>query len=256
MQAQSGGLKAEEGVWERYAPLFCFEEREVFTPDIPELEFYRNIRRRFSGSCVELGAGDGRLTRHLAEGDLTVALEPSAAMLAAWRGGDAFRVRGVAQRIPLRRGSMELVLFPYNGIHCILRRSERRRALKEAAELLAPRGVFLAEACPQFLDREDEELAERYGWTGGGKSLRLVESVSHDGRNCRIVFDMVYTGSVVPEGRTEVRLELALISAGELLSDIRSSGMRVLSVWGDYDLSPWDGDSSPRLLVMAGRLSS
>lgn len=256
MKAPSGGLNAEESVWERYAPLFCFEEREVFDPDIPEQEFYRNIRRRFTGSCAELGAGDGRLTRHLAGEALTVALEPSAAMLASWRGGDALRVRGVAQRIPLRRGSMELVLFPYNGIHCILRRSERRKALKEAAELLAPEGVFLAEACPQFRDREDEELAERYNWSGGGKSLKLVESVSHDRRNCRIVFNMVYTGSVVPAGRTEIRLELAVISAGELLSDIRRSGMKVLSVWGDYDLSPWDGGSSPRLLVMAGRLSS
>lgn len=254
MKAPSDGLNAEESVWEKYAPLFCFEEREVFPPDIPELEFYRHIRRRFSGRCVELGAGDGRLARHLAEEGLTVALEPSAAMLASWRGGDALQVRGVAQRIPLRRGSMELVLFPYNGIHCILSRSERRKALAEAAEMLAPGGVFLAEACPQFQDREDEHLAERYSWTGGGKSLRLVESVSHDRRNCRIVFNMVYTGSVVPEERTEVRLELAVISAGELLSDIRRSGMKVLSVWGDYDMSPWDGGSSPRLLVMAGRL--
>lgn len=185
-----------------------------------------------------------------------MALEPSAAMLASWRGGDGLRVRGIAQQLPLRRGSVELVLFPYNGIHCILSRSERKRALKEAAGLLAPEGVFLAEACPQFRDREDEELAERYSWSRRAKSLRLVESVSRDRGNCRIVFDMLYTGSVVPEGRREIRLELALISAGELLSDIRRSGMRVLSVWGDYDLSPWDGDSSPRLLVMAGRLSS
>lgn len=223
---------------------------------MPELEFYRNIRKRFTGDCVELGAGDGRLARHLTGEALTVALEPSAAMLASWRGGDGFRVRGVAQRIPLKRESMELVLFPYNGIHCILSRTLRRKALKEAAELLVPGGVFLAEACPQFQDREDEESAERYSWNCGERSLGLMESVSHDPRKRRIVFDMVYTGSVVPEGRREIRLELALISAGELLSDIRGSGMRVLSVWGDYDLSPWDGGSSPRLLVMAGRLST
>jgi hypothetical protein len=68
-----------------------------------------------------------------------------------------------------------------------------------------------------------------------------------------IIFDMVYTGSIVEGGIARIRLELAALSAGKILEDIVYSGLKVLSIWGDYDLSPWDEDSSPRLLIKAGR---
>jgi SAM-dependent methyltransferase len=179
-------------------------------------------------------------------------------MLGQWpRDGStgAVPVRAVAQRPPFRSGSIDLVLFPYNGFHCILDRVERLAVLEEAAGLLRPGGVLVVETCPQFHERQDEDDKVRYTFSRDGASLRLLESVSHDRTGGRIFFDMVYTGSVVSGGRTELRLELALITAGELLEDIRCSGMCIYCVWGDYDLSPWDCETSPRLLVMAGRNS-
>ncbi len=183
-------------------------------------------------------------------------LEPAAAMLGQWPrdcSEGAVPVRAVAQRPPFRSGSIDLVLFPYNGLHCILDRKERLTVLEEAAVLLGPGGVLVAETCPQFHERPDEAEKVRYSYSRDGEILRLLESVSHDRTGGRIFFDMVYTGSIVSGGRVELRLELALITAGELLEDIRCSGMNVFCIWGDYDLSPWDCETSPRLLVMAGR---
>jgi len=249
-------MRDEIALWDVYGPLFCFEEREVFGPDTLELDFYSRIYMRHPGRCLELGAGDGRVARHIAGTSQVVALEPSSAMLAAWPDespGGVSRIRAVAQSVPLKPGSMDLVLFPYNGLHCILRREERIKVLNEVLGLLSPEGVFVAEACPQFQIREEETGSERYSVCRGGDTLRLVESVFRDHERSRIVFDMVYTGSGAAGGRSEIRLELALISAGELLRDIVDSGMRIMSVWGDYDMVPWDCESSPRLLVAAGR---
>ncbi len=205
---------------------------------------------------MELGAGDGRLTEFLSDGSLVVALEPSASMLDSWsdklqRG--ISRVRGIAQQLPLRKSSLDLILFPYNGIHCILQRNERKQVFREIAAVLKPGGKFFAEACPGFDKRQNEDRKERYDYNADDTSLKLVESVRHDFRRGLIVFDMEYSGSAVADGTVDIILELALISAGELLTDIRNEGMRVVSIWGDYDLSPWASDDSPRLLVLAER---
>ena len=72
------------------------------------------------------------------------------------------RIRGIAQNIPLKNSSLDLVLFPYNGIHCILKRNERKQVLREIAAVLKPGGIFFAEACPGFDKRQDEERKERY----------------------------------------------------------------------------------------------
>lgn len=249
-------MKSEVLLWERYGPLFSLEERDVYPADMKEIQFYLDLRKKYPGKCMELGAGDGRLTEYFPDGSLVVALEPSASMLGSWsnelqRG--ISRVRGIAQQLPLRNSSLDLVLFPYNGIHCILERNERQLVLREIAAVLKPGGKFFAEACPGFHMRAEETGKERYDYNRNDTSLKLIESVSHDSSRGMIVFDMEYSGSAVEDGRIDIRLELALISAGELLYDIRNEGMRVITVWGDYDLSPWDVDYSPRLLVLAER---
>ena len=208
---------------------------------------------------MEIGAGDGRLAGVLGNDSLTIGLEPSAAMFKLWTPEDRDSVpcvRGVGQQLPLLESSLDFILFPYNGIHCILDRDGRKTLLREVARVLHPRGKFFAEACHRFDDREDEENIERYHYRKEDVSLRLMETVSHDREKGIISFDMKYSGSAVPEGTLSIVLELALISAGELLHDIREAGLNIVSIWGDYDLSPWDKRYSPRLLVLAERKES
>lgn len=249
-------MNPEVLIWEQYGPLFSLEERKVYAPDIMEIQFYQNFRKKHPGKCMELGAGDGRLTGYLDNGSQVIALEPSESMLNSWPPGlqqRISRIRAIAQDIPLKNSKLDLVLFPYNGIHCILKRDERKLALREITSVLKPGGRFLAEACPRFHIRERESRKERYDFNENGTSQRLVESVSHDLERGLIVFDMEYSGSAVADEKIDIRLELALISAGELLYDIRNEGLKIITIWGDYDLSPWDADCSPRLLVLAER---
>ncbi|MCD4848087.1 MAG: class I SAM-dependent methyltransferase [Candidatus Aegiribacteria sp.] len=249
-------MKPEVDLWERYGPLFSIEEKLIFPPDHRELQFYGELRKRHRGSCMEIGAGDGRLAGVLGSDSLTVGLEPSASMFELWTPDDRERVRcirGLGQQLPLLESSLDFILFPYNGIHCILDRDDRRNLLSEVARVLHPRGKFFAETCPRFDDREDEENVERYHYRKDGFSLRLVETVSHDREKGIISFDMEYSGSSVPEGTSSMVLELALISAGEFLHDIREAGLNIVSIWGDYDYSPWDKRYSPRLLILAER---
>ena len=249
-------MNPEVLLWEWYGPLFSLEEREIYPPDIMEIRFYQKFRKKYPGDCMELGAGDGRLTGYLDDDSHVIALEPSASMLNSWPAAmqqRISRIRAIAQNIPLRTASLDLVLFPYNGIHCILDRDERKLAFREIAAVLRPGGKFFAETCPSFHIREQEIRKERYDYNENGTSLRLVESVSQYPEKGLIVFDMEYSGSAVAEGKIDIKLELALISAAELLQDIRNEGMKITGIWGDYDLSPWDADCSPRLLVLAER---
>ena len=249
-------MKPEVELWERYGPLFSIEEKIVFPPDHRELQFYCELRRRHPGSCMEIGAGDGRLAKVLGNDSLTIGLESSAVMFELWTPDDRERVRcvrGLGQQLPLRKSSLDFILFPYNGIHCILDRDDRITLLSDVTRVLHPRGRFFAEICHRFDDREDEENVERYHYRKDGFSFRLVETVSHDREKGIISFDMEYSGSTIAEGTLNILLELALISAGELLHDIREAGLNIVSIWGDYDFSPWDRRYSPRLLVLAER---
>ena len=248
-------MNSEVILWEKYGPLFSLEERMIYPPDTEEILFYRNFRKTHPGRCMEIGAGDGRLTRYLDDGSQVIAIEPSSSLLNLWPPGirGTSPIRAIAQQIPLKESVLSLVLFPYNGIHCILDRDDRKHVFREIAEVLKPGGEVLFESCPRFDIREDEHRKERYDYYAGSTSLRLVESVNHDLEKGLIVFDMEYSGSAVAGNKTDIRLELALISAAELLQDIVSEGMSIVTIWGDYDLSPWDEDSSPRLLVVAER---
>jgi SAM-dependent methyltransferase len=250
-------LKPEILLWELYGPLFSLEEREVFQPDTREIQFYLDIRRKYPGSCMELGAGDGRLTQYLQDGSQVIALEPSSSMLSSWPyelRSKICRIRAIAQDLPVKDSTLDLIIFPYNGIHCILEREDRKLIFREIASALKTDGKFLAETCPAFHRRPDEEKKERFDYENNGTSLKLVESVSHDWQQGLIKFDMEYSGSAVSGNTVDLRLELSLISAGELLSDMTEAGLRINSIWGDYDYTPWDVDYSPRLLVMAERI--
>jgi len=220
------------------------------------MAFYRNLRAKHRGSCVELGAGSGRLAGALGADGLTVGLEASPAMLGLWprrNRGLAGRVRGLAQEMPFLDGSLDMVLLTYNFLHCMPDSRERRRVLRESARVLPPGGRLVLEACPAFALRPAERPVERYSYEEGGVSLRLVEAVSRNPLARTITFHMEYSGSAVPPSLGRLDLTLTLLSAGEVLNEVSAEGFVISAVWGDYDLSPWSCGSSPRLLVLAER---
>ncbi len=240
-------------IWEKYARYFISEETTIYPPDFREINFYRQLRLDYQGTCLEIGAGHGRLSRSLHRDSLTVALEPSREMLSGWKDGDkalAVRVMAEGQVIPFRSGSFEFAAFPYNGLQCIVDAEQRRQILGEAFRVLRPGGAFLIEV-PSGC-REEESAVERYSHTfENGSTLNLVEAVRRDVDHGTITYDMVYTG--FDEEPERVVLVLALIDKDDRLRDIMDTGFSSLQVWGDYDRSVFTGRDSPRLLVLAGK---
>lgn len=240
-------------LWDEYAPFFDAEEGTVFPVDALELRFYAEMRNRFRGAALEIGAGCGRLAGSLyLPPHLTVALEPSAGMLGRWRRGDvarASRVLALGQEMPFREGSFRLVTFPYNGLHCIEDPDERISLLSEARRLLDRGGRLLLETCPGFANRPEDTDAERYDFHDGRLRLRLEETVRRSSGS--ISFHMKYDSG----GRrvSELDLELALIPPGLLAGELARAGLETVELWGDYDCSPFDPCGSPRMLTLASR---
>ncbi len=229
------------------------EEGDVFPVDERELLFYASMRASRPGRCLEIGAGAGRLATSLRGGALSVGIEPSTGMLHLWKPAaeaSMIRVRALGQAIPFRRGSFDLVVFPYNGLHCVLDPGDRKALAVDAAGALAPGGVLLTETCPAFTRRPLEVGRERYRHRSALGEVSLVESVRRDPGAGTIVFDMEYRHEGLPPECIE--LELALLDERDAVDLLVSAGLEILELWGDYDRSPFDPELSPRLLALAG----
>jgi len=240
----------DNALWDGYAPFFAREEDEVYPSDRAEESFYANLRLQRPGPCLELGAGHGRLAGVLSREGLLFALEPSRAMLGLWSAeasSRALRVRALAEMPPFLDGAFRLVLFPYNGYHCILDRRMRVRAMSEAKRMLGSEGLFCMEVCPMLAAMPEERSAKRYDRTATG-GPRLVEDVYQDLRRDLVVFDMDYRWA--DGGRKRLVLELARLSSDQVVDEAEEAGLRALELWGDYDRSEWVADS-PRLLLLA-----
>lgn len=241
----------DRGLWDGYAPFFAHEENEVYPRDCAEDSFWANLRMQRPGPCLELGAGHGRLAPVLALRGPLVALEPSGEMLRLWSdqalGGALGIVRALAENAPFRRRVFDLVVFPYNGYHCILDRGARLQALRESARMLSGEGLYCMEVSPFLAARPEEKNAVRYDRTVSG-GARLVEDVSQDLENDQVVFGMRYSW---PDGSGSfLELRLARLSADQVLEEVVEAGLQPLEMWGDYHRSPW-GHDSPRLLLLA-----
>jgi len=146
-----------------------------------------------------------------------------------------------------RRRVFDLVVFPYNGYHCILDREARLQALCESSRLLVEDGLYCMEVSPFLAARPEERNALRYDRTESG-GARLVEDVSQDLESDQVVFGMRYSW---PDGSGRLlELRLARLSADQVLEEVVEAGLEPLETWGDYDRSPWEQDS-PRMLLLA-----
>ncbi len=244
------------GLWNRYAAYFNAEEGIIFPHDTREMDYYRMLRSRYSGPCLEIGAGSGRLARSLLRDGTTYALEPSDTMITSWSQSDsplALRVQGTGEELPFPPGSFQFVCFPYNGLQCVLNRSARVAVLKEAFRVLSPGGVFVLEVSPVFGRRSEEPLTQRYSAEiPGGRGLVLRERVERCPDSGNIRYHMFYT--VTENGgetTEEVVLELASLGIHELSLVLREAGFSRILFHGDYDLSPYNDELSPRLLAHA-----
>lgn len=243
-----------ESFWDRYSRYFQLEEELVFPPDHREMAFYERLVGEYPGTCLELGAGYGRLIGCLSGATRLVALEPSKGMLSLWQPSDrgrAMPVRGLGQHLPFSGGSIDLVVFAYNGYHCLLCREPRIALLRECRRVLASGGALCMETCPAFGWRGETGSERKYDFRGESVRLILDESFRRLDSKGTVEFEMLYTSGCGDDCR--LMLELALLGFDDVVSEVGEAGLEIARVWGDYDRSDYAGEHSPRMLLLARR---
>jgi SAM-dependent methyltransferase len=96
-------------------------------------------------SVVDVGCGDGWLTRIMTQkGAHVTGIEVSPKQLAAARAipaiGDEHYMQGIAEELPIRSGTVDIVVF-FNSLHHV-EKAGLPKALKEAARVLKRGGIL------------------------------------------------------------------------------------------------------------------
>lgn len=236
-----------------YGPLLPHWDRSL--ENRGDLAFWRaEVRDAGVGPILELGAGNGRVTRVLARsGRPVVALDlnPEAVRRARRRLAGQRRVHLlVADMRSFRLTRRFALVAAANDPFCHLRTDAGRdRALALVAEHLAPEGRFLLDALwfpEEFLEeasgpggkvvrdeaRSDEE--------GSGLEVRQRWRCDPSKRRCLARFEVREEGEEPVSSSFRGRYW----SAVELEERLERAGLRLERRWGDYEGTPWTPEAS------------
>jgi SAM-dependent methyltransferase len=204
-------------------------------------------------TVLELGAGTGRATELLArKAGRVVATELVPEMIAEARKkvGGLPHVQLVAadiRELKLQE-RFDLVTAVDDPFVHLTEDEDRDRAFRVAAAHLAPGGRFVLDAA-WFPPEEREEtaggLVKERATADGRLSVREVWRCDPETRLCTTCFEYRQAGRLLEQASFPGRLW----SVDELEDRARSAGLRISRLWGDFDLRPWDRDSSPRLIA-------
>ena len=202
---------------------------------------------------LEIGAGTGRATEFLASAaSRVVAFDLSPELIAQARrrlAGLSHVACLAADMRDIALGAcFDLVVAVDDPFVHLTEDGDRDRALAAVARHLAPGGRFVLEAAwfpPE--DRQEaagELVRER---STENSSLRVRETWRCDPatRLCTARFEYRRHGRLEGQASFPGRLW----SVEELEARARDAGLRLTHLWGDYDRSPWERSTSPRLLA-------
>jgi len=198
------------------------------------------------GPVLDLCCGTGRHSIPLAEaGAPPVGLDYSAPLLDLARRRDrhTLLVRGDMRALPFQDASFRTVVNFFTSFGYFRTEAENRAVVGEIERVLQPGGAFL---CDTFgRDHVLARLVPEERCSRGGKEFRIRRS--WDPSTSRLEKEI----EVRRAGSSETfRESVRAYSLEELVAMLEKAGLRIASVWGDFDESPV-GPDSPRLIVLA-----
>jgi SAM-dependent methyltransferase len=252
--ASSCRIDDVRGYYDRILP---FYEKESIAR--AHLTFWRGLARTHEpGRILEIGSGLGRITAELGREAPAVGIDLSLEMLRrAVRGANgASRARFVAadmRRVNFSR-PFDLIVAPSDPLSHLTSMADRRRALRAVARQLSPDGIFVLEGL--YRGRRAFELTSRRIRHAAGV-LRIDEGWFPAG--VKDLWHARYRYTDRRPGSPDDTLSASFLARawdpGSLRSLFHSCGLRVESLWGDFDRRPF-GRAASRLVVLARRLSA
>ncbi|MDI6904074.1 MAG: class I SAM-dependent methyltransferase [Candidatus Bathyarchaeia archaeon] len=226
-----------------------------------DLEFYKELALQSGGKALELGVGTARVAIPLARTGVTVVgIDNSVRMLRVAIEKLAKESAAVRRRVILKRGDMRdfelkqtfsFIYIPASTFDHNITVEDRKRTLNCIYKHLKKDGIFafdLEQAAPSkpekswWIDRKEIE---------GGKMVVRSVFTRRDltKRRCSLdlFFDVYKNGKLLE--RYHEYGEVAIISKDEIIGLLEETGFKVVSVYGDFDKSKYQKDSSKIVLV-------
>jgi SAM-dependent methyltransferase len=224
-----GGSDAPNGIASLYRGRGAALYHSIVRGDRSELREILHAVGREAGRVLELAAGSGRITLPLLRfADEVVAVDNSPELLdilvreakmsrSATSPNRLTAMLGDILTVSLE-GSFDVVVLGTTSIS-LFDEDQRRRLLTAVRDWLSPDGIFVISLRTVPLPAGGEAVHRV------SENLRLVESVSEDGR--RLTANLVETANDEPVG--EYSVSTFVITSDELLAELAAVGLTVVS---------------------------
>ncbi len=226
----------------------------------PDVELYRSLAREAAGPVLELGCGTGRaLLAIAADGVPCTGIDASPAMLNALRAKHPPRTLRLAnarmQDFDLGGDRFSLIFSAFRAFQHLYTVEDQLACLARVRHHLAPRGVFAFDVFNPRLDRTavtEEPECEALRFRLEGDDVTRYETVTRDLPAQLLTVRMRYErrrdGAVVANDVVEFRMRWFF--RYELEHLLVRAGLEIVSLWGNFDRSPF-GAGSPAILYVA-----
>ncbi len=212
-------------------------------------------------ALLELGCGTGRVTRVLARRGLPIlAVDLSGELLRrAWRRVSGYAnvhlVRADFRRLPtgVRFGLVVAAGDPFSHM---LEEWRRAESFQEVADRLEVGGTLVLDALwfppsQRARARTNGGLTKEHATSTSEGLLRIRETWALRQKTSRC--DAVYEYRLGDEWVKKVGFSGHMWTYHEIRERCMAAGLEIRRCWGDYERSPWDRETSTRLIIEAVR---
>jgi SAM-dependent methyltransferase len=229
-----------------------------------DLALYDNFARRGETASLEIGVGTGRVALHLAQQELDVCgLDSSPAMLR--RLAAKLAERGLSKRVRAVEGDVrsfelaehfDLIFCAANTFQHLTTTDDQVAALGSCAKHLTPGGVFVAKLdSPSNVDWSEDVAGLRLSGArvdpaSGETVMRFTARQAHASTMTTDVtqlYDRIGRDGTVR--RHAIEYSLKYMTPDELALLLQRAGLRLLQMYGDHELSPFDAASDSMIFV-------
>lgn len=218
----------------------------------PDSAFYLSLAATGPTEILDLGCGTGILSHaYAALGHRVTAVDPAPAMLTVARekplAGRISWVGSPAQSFQSDR-RFDLIVMTGHAFQVLLTDADIAATLRVMRDHLAPGGRIVFETRNPVIDWATRWNGATRLHTFEGQTVRqahLVRSVSRE----RITFDTIYT---FPDACLTSTSTLQFATHDHIVAHLVAAGLRVRSVFGDWNSGPFDLLTSDEMIFIVG----